>query len=131
VSEANLGVVQAVYDAFALRDPIAIQANFAEDVVVHQVGNIPWGGEFRGHEGMLTFLLLLVEHIDSEVTLLDRFAAGDQVVQTGRTRGKVKSTGKTFDIPIVHVWTIRDGLATRYEAYIDVPAMQEALTPST
>jgi ketosteroid isomerase-like protein len=127
VSDANLQVVQNVYDAFALRDPITIQANFSEDVVVRQFGDVPWGGEYHGHEGMLTFLLKLVENIDSEVTLLERFAAGDKVVQTGRTRGKVKANGNPFDIPIVHVWTIRDGLAIRYEAYIDVPGMQKAL----
>jgi uncharacterized protein len=48
-------------------------------------------------------------------------------VVVGRTRGTVHATRRQFDVPIAHVWRIVDGRATRWEAYIDTPAMLEAL----
>jgi ketosteroid isomerase-like protein len=48
-------------------------------------------------------------------------------VQTGRTRGTVVANGAAFDVPEVHVWERRAGKVVRFEAYIDTPAMLEAL----
>jgi ketosteroid isomerase-like protein len=53
--------------------------------------------------------------------------AGDHVVAIGRTRGTVNATGKAFDVPVAHVWTVRDGLVRRVEYYIDDPTMLAAL----
>jgi uncharacterized protein len=88
---------------------------------------VPWGGEYEGHDGAFTFLLKLVEHIESQVTTDAMFAAGDHVVQAGRTRGRVLANGATFDVPEVHVWELRDGKVVRFQVYIDTPAMLEAL----
>ena len=55
------------------------------------------------------------------------FEAGDHVVQRGRTQGTVRATGVAFDIPEVHVWTLRDGKVAAAEFYIDTPAMLAAL----
>jgi ketosteroid isomerase-like protein len=58
----------------------------------------------------------------------ERFVeAGDQIVQIGRTRGQARATGRTFDVPEVHVWTMRHGKVVRFEAYVDHPAMLAAL----
>jgi ketosteroid isomerase-like protein len=61
------------------------------------------------------------------VTTESLFAAGDHVVQAGRTRGKALANGASFDIPEVHVWELRDGKVVRYQVYIDTPAMLDAL----
>jgi ketosteroid isomerase-like protein len=34
-----------------------------------------------------------------------------------------------FDIPFVHVWTVRSGQITRFEAYVDNATLLAALTP--
>ncbi len=49
------------------------------------------------------------------------------VVAVGHTRGKVRGTGREFDVPETHVWTVEDGKITRYESYIDTPKMRAAL----
>jgi uncharacterized protein len=77
---------------------------------------------------VFTFFLTLVEHVESRVTIESLFAAGDHVVQTGRTRGTVKANGANFDIPEAHVWELRDGKVVRYQVHIDTPAMLEALS---
>src|SRR5262249_12593682 len=68
-----------------------------------------------------------VEHIQSQVVMENLFSAGDHVVQTGRTHGTVVANGATFDIPETHVWEVRDGKVVALRAYIDTPAMLEAL----
>jgi ketosteroid isomerase-like protein len=123
----NVATIERVYHALAARDASAIQEVFAPDVTIRQSPELPWGGDYEGLDGAFTFFLTLVEHIESQVTTESLFAAGDHVVQTGRTRGTVRANGASFDIPEVHVWELRDGKVVRYQVYIDTPAMLEAL----
>ena len=59
----------------------------------------------------------------------DQFIDDDaaHVVAVGHTRGRVRATGREFDVPAVHVWTIREGKAVKFEAYIDTAEMRVAL----
>jgi ketosteroid isomerase-like protein len=123
----NVSTIRRVYDAMRSRDVSVMQELFAEDIEVRQSPELPWGGDYEGHDGAFTFFLTLVEHIDSQVTTESMFAAGDHVVQTGRTRGKVLANGASFDVPEVHVWELRDGKIVGFQAYIDTPAMLAAL----
>jgi ketosteroid isomerase-like protein len=127
VHDDNVATVQRVYDAFHKRDANLIRELFAPDVAIWQTPELPWGGDYHGHDGAFTFLLKLVENIESQVTTESLFAAGDHVVQTGRTRGRTVSTGEPFDVPEVHVWELRDGKVIRFTVYIDTPAMLAAL----
>jgi ketosteroid isomerase-like protein len=127
VADDNLETVRQVYEAFNARNMDVIQRFFAEDVEVFQTPEVPWGGKYRGHRGLYSFLLKIVEHVNTQVVPESRFAAGDHVVQTGRLQGTVHANGASFDVPAVHVWELRDGLVVRYESYIDTPALLEAL----
>ena len=124
----NVATIRRLYDALSARDASVIQELFAPDATIWQSPELPWGGEYEGHDGVFTFFLSLVEHIESQVTTEALFAAGDHVVQTGRTRGTVRANGAPFDIPEVHVWELRDGRIVRYQSYIDTPAMLAALS---
>jgi hypothetical protein len=53
----------------------------------------------------------------------------DRIAVIGRGHGTIKSTGRGFDVPIMHLWGFQDGLAVRLEIVLDVPAMQAALAP--
>ncbi len=127
MSAAGLAVVREMYDAFARRDGAAVFARLHPDVEFQQTPLLPWGGHYRGHEGAREFFTRLRETIDSAVAV-DRFIdAGDHVAAVGRTRGHVLASGAAFDVAIAHVWTLRDDRVARFEAYIDTPAMREAL----
>ncbi len=124
---ANVQVVQRAYDAFARRELRTILGLLHEDVEIVQASEIPWGGRYTGHAEAAAFFGKLVQTITSAVTV-ERFVdAGEQVVAIGRTRGAVNTTGKAFDVPVAHVWTVQDGLVTRIEYYIDDPTMLAAL----
>lgn len=121
-------VVQAVYAAFARRDLAAVLDLCAADVELLQSREVPWGGHYRGHAEVRTFFARLGERIDSTLAL-DRFIdAGDRVVAVGRTCGAVRATGRRYDVPVAHTWTVQGGRITRAEFDIDNPVMLAALT---
>jgi uncharacterized protein len=124
----NVEQIRRLYDAFAALDLDAIVAIVDPDVEISQTDELPWGGTFHGHAGLAEFFGKLREHITSTVTHAAVYAAGDRVVQAGRTAGTVNATGTTFDIDEVHLFTLRDGKVVRFEAFIDTPAMVAALS---
>ncbi|HEX4905311.1 MAG TPA: nuclear transport factor 2 family protein [Acidimicrobiales bacterium] len=123
----DLEVVRAIYDAMAARDFTRIFELLADDVVVTQDERLPWGGRHVGHDGFATFGLTLTSTIDSAVTIDAVFAADDEVIQCGRTKGTVVASGAAFDIPEVHRWRVRDGKAVEAHFAIDTPAMLAVL----
>ena len=126
--EQDTAVVLAVYEAFGRGDGAAIMALTAPEVTVQQSPAVPWGGTYEGHAGLGDFLAALTGHLDSRPESERLFGDGDgHVVQVGRTRGTVRATGAAFDVAEVHLWTVRDGLVHRFEAYLDTPAMRAAL----
>lgn len=124
---SNLAIVQELYEAF---ETGGIERAFelcAADCVVTQDAALPWGGHYEGLEGVAKFALALATNIDSTITTDALFEAGDQVVQSGRSRGHVIANSVEFDVPEVHVWTIREGKITAAAFYLDTTVMLRAL----
>src|SRR6476646_169384 len=99
-----LRVVEEIYSGTVQRDPSLIPKYFAPEVEVHQSEALPWGGDYRGYEGLGQFLQRLQQNVDSRVETERLIDVLDTVVQVGRTRGTVRATGQAFDIPEVHIW---------------------------
>jgi uncharacterized protein len=55
--------------------------------------------------------------------------AREEVVVLRRHRGVAKGTGRPLDVPFVHVWTFRDGLAVRFRQFLDTAGWVAALSP--
>ena len=119
--------MEEIYRAFFKQDFQAVTMLMATDVEILQSPELPWGGYYRGHDGVKNFLARLSEHLENRLALENVIDAGEQVVVSGRTSGRARSTGLEFDIPFVHVWTVREGLITRFEPYIDNATMLVAL----
>lgn len=130
MSKVNVEIVRAVYDAFAQRDLAAVFAFFDHSVEMTQSAEVPWGGQYVGHEGARKFFGKLMDNVQSKVETERFIDAGDHVVQVGHTRGTVHTTDRRFDVPEVHVWTLRNGKIIRFQAYIDHPPMLVALGKS-
>ena len=124
---SNIAIIQELYEAFATEGLDRVLELCDPECVVVQDEALPWGGRHQGIDGVATFGALLGGTIHSVVTDGELFEAGDRVIQYGRSRGTVLASGVTFDMPEVHVWTVRDGKVTAAEFYIDTPAMLRAL----
>ncbi|MDX2167936.1 MAG: nuclear transport factor 2 family protein [Deltaproteobacteria bacterium] len=123
----NVVLVRSIYDAFARRDVPAVFALFDEDIAIDQSREVPWGGAYRGREQALQFFAALTGNITSRVVLERCIDAGDHVVAIGRTQGTVNATGRAFDVPVAHVWHLREGRVLSVQFCIDNPTMRAAL----
>jgi uncharacterized protein len=107
-----------------------VLADLDPEVEWHQAQGLPHGGLYRGRDAVSRNVF---EPLDAEwwsefSAVPDEFLdAGEQVVALGRYRGTAKATGKLLDVPFVHVWTLRDGRATRFRQFLDTAGWVEAL----
>jgi uncharacterized protein len=124
---SDLEVVNQIYAAMADRDIPALFELLDPQCVITQDPRLPWGGRFVGHDGFVAFGAALTGNIASAVTTDALFEADGDVIQYGRTRGSTIAAGRTFDIPEVHRWTVRDGRAVAAHFSIDTPAMLHVL----
>jgi ketosteroid isomerase-like protein len=118
------------YVVSGAEDFSVIAETLHDDVVMHQAPSLPYGGEWRGREGVAAWMDAVsstwskVEHRDV------RIFAGAQDTAFTRARAVVTSraSGRTVEFPILHQVTIRDGRLLQGEPfYWDTAAVLEAL----
>lgn len=127
MSRENVEIVERLYDAFARRDVPEILSRLAPEVEITQSTALPWGGVYKGPEQFGLFFRNLTQHINSTLVFERYLDSGDQVVAIGRTQGTAVATGYPFDVPIVHLWRLREGKVLSFQPYIDNPTMQASL----
>lgn len=126
-SPSSVPLITELYAAFARREASAIAAMLHPHAVITQSESLPWGGVYEGLEGFSRFFGVLLQHLDSHVTVERYLDAGECVVASGITQGTVLENGAPFHVPFVHVWEVRGGKVLRFNPYIDHPAMLAAL----
>jgi ketosteroid isomerase-like protein len=127
MSRENVELVERLYEAFARRDVPEITRVLSPEVEIFQSTDLPWGGTYKGIDQFGFFFRNLTQHINSTLVFERYLDSGDHVVAIGRTQGTVVATGHPFDVPIVHLWEIRDGKVLCFRPYIDNPTMQGSL----
>jgi uncharacterized protein len=100
--QANVALVQSVYDAFRSGDIPTILNHLDPQADLNFEGPsaIPWAGNRQG----------------------------DNVAAVGRYQARVKLTGKRIDSPLVHLWTIRNGKVVRCQELTDTATEAAACT---
>jgi len=132
VSEQNVEFVKGVYGAFDRGDVPAVLGAFAEDIEWVEADGMPYGGVYRGPEAVAQNVFgPITEDVDGFALVREEFIASDgTVAAVVRYTGTGKATGKTLDVPAVHVWEIRDGKLARFRQYIDTVKYAEAVPAS-
>ncbi|MGW7413706.1 nuclear transport factor 2 family protein [Streptomyces sp. NPDC054863] len=101
---------------------------FAPDVVLHQAASLPYGGTWRGHEGMERFFLAMSRAWES-FDIADRqfLATGDTAVVLFRIRARARATGRELAFPLLQTSRIEDGrIAEVHPFYWDAGAVADA-----
>lgn len=70
---------------------------------------------------------LASDWVDLRVVPEEFLSAGDRVAVIGRYVGR-HASGNALDAQVLHLWTLVDGLITRYQGFADTYALHEALT---
>jgi hypothetical protein len=123
MSAENVAVVRAIYAAFATGDVPGVLGRMSPDIVWNEAENFPYadGNPYLGPEAVANgvFARCIGEWDGFAVNMDDLLDAGDRVVALGRYAGTHKATGRAMNPQVAHVWTITDGLATRFQQYAD------------
>jgi ketosteroid isomerase-like protein len=125
--QQNLETVKRVYDAYATRDVDGLLAPLHDDFEISQTDELPWGGRYKGRDGMMEYVKNITTIVESTLVVEEMFEAGDHVIVIGRATGTVKSSGKQYDVRLVDVCQVREGKVLSINIYIDTPATLEAL----
>ncbi|MGW7274095.1 nuclear transport factor 2 family protein [Streptomyces sp. NPDC054864] len=103
---------------------------FAPDVVMHQAQALPYGGTWRGHDGMARFLLAMAEAWESfEIGEQEFLATGETAVVHTQVRARARATGRELAFPVLQTITVRAGRITEVRPfYWDTAAIVVAMT---
>jgi uncharacterized protein len=130
MSTENIAVISHIYEAFESRDFITFFNFLSPHVQVTQSSEVPWGGIFDGIEEAEIFFGKRSTYLDDHVTIDHLIIDGNnRIAVVGRGQGTIRETGRSFDVPMMHLWEFQYGLAVRLEIILDVPTMQAALAP--
>ena len=103
-------------------------ATLADDVVLHQSPDLPWGGEYVGpkrYEEWARAMSAVFDQVDMRAPRF--FEQGDTVVIVGTLVTRIRATGQTMELPMTQVVTVRDGKITDFRPfYWSVPAYAAA-----
>jgi ketosteroid isomerase-like protein len=130
MSQQDVETLSRGYEAFGSGDTEAVLALLHPDVTVEVHTDRPDIGReiYHGHEGFLDNFAELQDVFDDLVIdpqdLEDR---GDRIMVTTRITGKGKGSGVAIEAKIFHVWTLRDGMASRLEIFSNEEQAREAL----
>ncbi|MFR9726618.1 nuclear transport factor 2 family protein [Streptomyces sp. MS19] len=101
---------------------------FAPDVVLHQADALPYGGTWRGHDGMARFFLAMAEAWESfEMEEQEFLATGETAVVLTQIRARARATGRELGFPVLQTIRVEDGrIAEVYPFYWDTRAIADA-----
>jgi ketosteroid isomerase-like protein len=127
MSSRNRLTILRLYEALQARDYPTLLSLLSPEIRISHSPGLPWGGTYEGHDGAKEFFERLARYVNSYVAIERVLDSGDQIAVTGRTYGATRRTGRRFDVPIVYLWELKDGVAIRLEIALDLPAFQVAL----
>lgn len=91
---------------------------FSPDVVLHQAEGLPYGGTWRGHEGMERFFIAMSQTWESFDMVEQTFlATEDPVVVLTQVHARARATGRELTFPILQTITVKDGRITEVRPF--------------
>jgi ketosteroid isomerase-like protein len=127
MEEQSIQVVRGVYDAFGKGDVPAVLGAMAADIEWYEAEGMPYGGVYHSGEEVAenVFGPMLEDLPDFAVTPEEFVASGDKVAVVARYTGTGKASGKALNLPVVHVWDVRDGKVARFRQFVDTAKFLE------
>lgn len=131
MSEKNVQIVREIYEAFGSGDVPGVLSKFAPDIHWMEAENFIYADRnpYIGPQAVLegVFLRFVSEWNNFTVTTEAVLDVGDQVVTLGSYSGTYKATGKSVQAQMVHVWTIADGKAIKFQQHTDTKQFADAV----
>lgn len=132
--QENVQLVKNAYANFEsgnVQGILDVLSNDVEWITPGPPDIMPAAGNRRGRNEVAQFFSALGESEDVELFEPQEFIAqGDKVVVLIKYRGRIKSTGRTAESDLIHLFTIREGQVAQFREYFDTAAALDAYQPS-
>lgn len=114
--QSNVDLLRSGYAALVGGDETRLSL-LTDDVVLHIPGRGPLAGTRRGKREVVSFEGKLMERSAGtfRIEVVDVLANGDHGVVL--TRHHAERHGRILDMPVVHVWTFREGRLSGLRVY--------------
>jgi ketosteroid isomerase-like protein len=100
----------------------------ADDIVWHEPEGLSIGGTYHGPDAVREVLGSLMAAFENASFDPERYVEdGERVIVFGTFTGIHAETGKSVEIPLVHVWTFDAGRAIEFRRYTDTATLNWAL----
>lgn len=101
---------------------------FAPDVVLHQAEALPYGGTWRGHQGVERFFVAMSQTWESfEMVEQTYLATEGTVVVLTQVHARARATSQELNYPILQTVTVEEGRITEVRPfYWDTAAIATA-----
>lgn len=131
-AQENKRIVMEGYQMFRNGDIPHLLERYHDDAVwiEPEAENVPFAGRHNGKAEIAQFF----QTLDREAEALrfepkDFIAEGDKVVVTGEATWLCRQTGRSYDSPWVHLFTLRDGKVATFQSLHDTAAAERAFRP--
>jgi ketosteroid isomerase-like protein len=123
----NTAVIRSGYEAFARGDVETLQSLFDPEIEWSIPTTLGYDTPYRGIAAVMGFFGEIQKlwdelHVEPEEILA---LGDDRVLALGTHHGRVVNGG-SVDLPFAHLWTLRDGRATRFFEYTDGAVILQA-----
>lgn len=129
----NISVVEGLYKAFSAGDIPTVLAGMDPEVVWNEAEGNAYadGNPYVGPDAVLKGIFERVGADHEYFKLQDiqlHEMSGNKVLATLRYDGKVKETGKTYNVQAAHLWTLKEGKVVAFQQYVDTKQLAEAFS---
>jgi hypothetical protein len=134
LTQTNADAARRLFDAVENRNPQGVVAIYHELIVINETPSLPYGGEYRGHEGAFRhgqgFRATWDRFQPSNARILEpRFVAQDDCVAVQwRHTAENRETGECIDLPAAGVYRFVDGMVVDSRMFhFDIAALLKFL----
>jgi uncharacterized protein len=126
MSDENVEIVRRHLETFMSGDREAALAAYHPDVEFDATVR-PEGAVYRGRDGVDEAMRVWIGTWDDWKVEFQQFLdAGDRVLVVSRESGRGKGSGIEIDQAVYALFTLRDGMIVRWEAFLDRPEALDA-----
>lgn len=128
MSVQNVTTVQTVYDNFGAGDVDAVFAVMTPDIEWDESEGMPYGGVYHGREAIVSNVFgPILADVESFTAVPDEILSLDEnrVLALGRHGGQ--GANGPVRARFVHIWTVTDGLVSRYQQLADTHSFRAAI----
>ena len=88
---------------------------------------VPFAGCYHGKPGIAQFFQKLGDSsLATGFDIRECIAEGDKVVAVGEATWVVRASGRSYNVPWTHIFTLRDGKVARFESVYDIATAERA-----